>query len=214
MKFKLVESIDDVLIEEVLEEEKLDEKYWIKLEAPGVDPFYYYVINNTYKGVNTDLDTLEAIIAGTNTGTFKQQLAKEILAELKASYKNCLKSKSKFSFNILGHNISDKELKDNRDRILTLTDRDLRNNAHLDLGKGIKNSFDYLIHHKNEHEDDNDYSNLVLIERSAGDEYAHAIHKIIQKRGSSLASATVRIPLKQWDGSKWVVTNIAEITIV
>lgn len=74
---------------------------------------------------------------------------------------------------------------------ITLTDRDLRKNAHtdveaLDLPEEIKN---YLksngenkiyIHHINKHEEDNSKNNLVIIGYNNSDlGFAHAYHKIL-----------------------------------
>lgn len=219
MKFKLVESIDDRLVEDVLEEEKLDEKYWIKLEAPSaphIKPFYYYTIDSTSRTRTKDLDALMQVIDGTNTGTFKQQLNQNILNELKSAYQAAKKSGIPFSLNIVSTSVNPKELEKNKKRVITLTDRTLRKIAQddIELPNGLSKD-EWLIHHKIKGEQRNKYDNIALISRNSGDEFAHAIHRMIEDMGPNITNLSVTVPIQEFDiaSKAFTPTHYVDITI-
>lgn len=215
MKFKLVENINSGLENEsamgVLDEDVLNEKMWVEVTPMGNgkpldEPFYFY---STNKNVQNDVDTLLPIINNSQTGTYKQQLNQDIVKKLKALYSNCVKKGTKFTLKAGRTGVKNIEMP--KDDMITLADRDLRTNAHLDI-EGI-NSDDYLIHHKLKGEYDNDYKNLMLISKDPGIHFAHAVHKILEYYGTSYPTGSVSVPIIEFDThtAKWKQTHSVDI---
>lgn len=205
MKFKLVESIKE------LDEEILNEKMWVEVTPmengkPLDKPFYFY---STNKNVQDDVNTLLPIISNSQTGTYKQQLNQDIVKKLKNMYDSCVKNGTSFTLDVGRTNTTYFEM--SKDDIITLADRDLRAEAHVDI-EGI-NSDDYLVHHKLKGEYDNNYKNLMLISKDRGLHFAHAIHKILEYYGTSYPTGSVSIPIIEFDthNAKWSQTHSIDI---
>lgn len=169
---------------EKLEEDYLCEKHWIEAEASDGSIKQRFAFYATDKSPTADLNTLLPIINGTQTGTYKQSLDKDILANLKTLYKN---NPASFTLNMI------RSLGTSAGTIprITLMDRDLRkevsdiaNNSLSLTPEQKKHLADYscdkiYVHHINKHEDDNTPSNLLLIGYPSNDlGYAHAVHQI------------------------------------
>lgn len=202
-------------LDESLNEELLTEKMWVKVsDGYRAEPFYFYA---TEKDTQTDVNTLLPIITGTQKGTYKQQLNKNIVKELSNNYKKSLKDNVPY---VLGfeRSVTEQELKDNKDNIITLTDRSLRRAAQDEIFKDSNmNDKDWLIHHRKIGEYNNDLDNIVLIGRgpsgSVQDAVAHAIHKVLEAQKAKIATGSFIVPIKQHNGDDWVQTNTIEVTI-
>ena len=175
---------------------------------PLDEPFYFYSTNNN---IQTDVNTLMPIIDGSQTGTYKQQLNREIIQDLKNYYKNCTNKGTTFTLQVGATNTKYFDMPKNR--IITLADRDLRDEAHISI-KGI-NSDDYLVHHKVKGEFDNDYKNLILISKNSGLDVAHAVHKFLENRNYPYSRGTTSVQLMEYNpkSATWVPGNVIDITI-
>ena len=202
---------DNQFAYKALDEDVLNEKMWVEVtpmenNKPISEPFYFY---STNKNVQNDVDTLLPIINNSQTGTYKQQLNQDIVNKLKALYVSCNKRGTTFSLRAGRTGIKNIEM--SKDDMITLADRDLRTNAHIDI-KGI-NSDDYLIHHKLKGEYDNDYKNMFLISKDPGLHFAHAVHKILEYYGTSYPTGSVSVPIIEFDThtTKWKQTHSVDI---
>ena len=209
------EFFTDDMLNESLNEELLTEKMWVKVfDGYREEPFYFYA---TEKDTQTDVNTLLPIITGAQKGTYKQQLNKNIVKELSNNYKQSLKDNVPYVLGFEG-SVTEQELKDNKDNIITITDRSLRRAAQYDIFKDSSmDAEDWLIHHRKIGEYNNDLDNIVLIGRgpsgSVQDAVAHAIHKVLEAQKAKIATGSFIVPIKQHNGEDWVQTNTIEITI-
>jgi len=119
---------------------------------------------------------------------------------------------SKGNFNLkLIKNLSAGESPEHLPQI-TLTDRDLRKNAHIDtenlnLSEEIKahlksdGANKIYIHHINKHEDDNSKNNLIIIGYNDSDlGFAHAYHKILHNNDKPVFTPLTKV-LPIYDGN-------------
>ena len=184
MKFKLVEGVDNLLLE----------KLWVGLRFKDnntntyfnvVDPdselnrssdiIYFYSTNDT----NKDVQELNAYFTS-RKGFSKQTLNRELKKHLFNFYKKC---KNNVEIEVLGTPVTPKDLQQ-QCRVLTKSDRDLRGhntnyandnvlqNSTLDIDK-------FLIHHPDKHEREN--NNIWIIPYPDGNlDAARAAHILIE----------------------------------
>ena len=111
-------------------------------------------------------------------------------------------------------NIPANELEAMKNRIITITDRDLRKQAEQDVIVSTNlNPKHYLIHHKHKGEENNNLSNIMLVSRSSGDAAAHAVHKLFEFQGPAVRVGSTSVPVFEHDGTNWIQTFTVDITI-
>lgn len=207
MKFRLVEDID-------LEEEVLNEKMWVEVKsnAKGALPFYFYATDDN---TQADVDTLIPLINGSQTGTYKQSVNKDILNRLKNEYKSVGNT---FALNIINKNVPYTTV--SVGDILTLMDRDLRKEGNATGKAGVAtltNGKNVLVHHKNGKEGDNSHPNLMVFEcddpienilARAGHVAAHTTHNL-----TTGVPFTKSIKVYEHNGATFTQTHTIELNI-
>ena len=197
-----------------LNEELLMEKKWVailpkKLEGQAETDNVYYKFLTVDDPAKQKADVLQML--DTHIGTYKQMLHKEHLAELRKKIKAVQDARKKGllsdteDFDIIRGKAVD-QLQDTQVKVLTLSDRYLRNKAQQEirsrLPKALQNS-GYLIHHINQDEVKNNPENLILVPYQLGNKedlkVATGIHSILHLIANS---QNLQIGLNKFDGIK------------
>lgn len=225
MKFKLVESVDNLLLE----------KMWVGLQfedaktgrifratdptakSISTDIIYFYSTND----VSSDTSQLDAYfkagLSATNTPNInfaKQSLRPELKAALFDFYKRC---SNNVNIKQLPGPVTVADLLASNYSVLSITDRDLRKkNTKYVEDTILKNpklglSLDkFLIHHPEKNEYDN--NNIWLIPYSKGEvDLAHAVHRIIEN--STTVTCSESFNIYHFIGGTLVDTKTVNITI-
>lgn len=211
--YEIIKKLKRFTSSGILEEKLLLEKKWVEVtsSATGAKPFYFYATDNN---AASDVNTLLPIIDGTQEGTYKQQLNQEILDRLKSEYNSCRTSGTPFSLTITNHSVNPKKVV--RKKMLTLADRDLRREATSTVNLHPPARGNFLIHHKVVGEKDNNYKNIVLIDKSHGTNIAHGVHKILEGASFPLTTGRVAsVAIQEFDTASktWAVSNYVDIII-
>lgn len=221
MKFKLINEntrgLNAKPSQDLVNEELLTEKQWVEVRsnAPRPITFYFYA---TDTNPAADVNTLIPLINGTQTGTYKQQIDRNILNTLKNEYKLVGPT---FNLNIISTGVpTATALAGN---VITLMDRDLRKEGN-NIGKAgvsaLTGNSNVLVHHKNGREGDNTSANLMVFEggnpnsailAKAGHAAAHTLRNFAGI--SPAAPFHHSINVYEDNGAGFIRTHTIEMTI-
>jgi hypothetical protein len=163
-----------------LNEEVLTEKQWVAINPKGSNTYYRFLtVGDQDKGIGPIQKADIRDMLGNHNGTYKQSLNKKVLAALKSELENVSKTTGNNDYTDLDNCqiVPEKAIPGDKEvQTLTLADRSLRQQAHKDLKRDLKNNAaleqdlenklqgrKYLIHHEDGNEDNNDLSNLILV---------------------------------------------------
>ena len=162
-----------------LNEDTLTEKLWIAINPVGSKNYYrFYTVSDKSKSKKAQKADI-ADLLGPRNGTYKQTLDQSVLASLLYELNNASKTTGAIKpYDPKNYSIETDLTGIDQANIktLTLADRSLRQQAHKDIKRDLKNNTaleqdlenklqgrKYLIHHEDGNEDNNDLSNLILV---------------------------------------------------
>ncbi len=219
-----------------LNEEILTEKLWIAINPVGSKNYYrFYTVSDKSKSKKAQKADIADLLS-TRNGTYKQTLNQKELASLVAELKQAstitgaskLYDHRNYSIETDLSNVDQANIK-----TLTMADRALRQKAHKDVNRTLKNNATaklaledklqgrkYLIHHEDNDEDNNKLSNLILVPYFQNDEddlkVANGIHSLlhaIAKKNAKTFSINYSTDVYYFDSQGKIQVGTVDIVV-